>query len=363
MSSPCPSWPFPVSRTTIETLVNPLEVSRVNGSSSHRSIRTGNSATREYVAVGAGVVERRLGHGETPSRFRRVVARAPGTPRATARGLSCAPGPQVRSAVSVARVETRRALLLIADIGGYTEYMQFHRTLLGHAEAATRRLLEKVVDAAPDFDLVEIEGDAAFLSREADTVDDGAALAAVTDAVVTMHRAFHVERRLVELNLCPCDSCTQTSDLKLKFVAHVGEVAIQKIKRRRKLIGMDVIFVHRLLKNPVQVPETSFSPRISTGAAARLRPTIWYTRSRRTSRASDPCAPTSWMSRTSQGHSLRCRIPPGPGASARRLPSSAGACAARSACDAHRVPLPLTRAPRWSAGRAGRGRRSSDHRS
>src|SRR5215211_4675046 len=50
MSSPCPSWPFPVSRTTIETLVNPLEVSRANGSSSQCSIQRGNSATREYVA-------------------------------------------------------------------------------------------------------------------------------------------------------------------------------------------------------------------------------------------------------------------------------------------------------------------------
>src|SRR5947207_12716375 len=49
MSSPCPSWPSPVSRTTIESLVNPPEVSRVNGSSSQRSIRRGNSATREYV--------------------------------------------------------------------------------------------------------------------------------------------------------------------------------------------------------------------------------------------------------------------------------------------------------------------------
>ncbi|MBA3407017.1 MAG: DUF2652 domain-containing protein, partial [Solirubrobacterales bacterium] len=50
-------------------------------------------------------------------------------------------------------------------------------------------------------------------------------------------------------------SCTQTSELKLKFVAHVGEVATQTIKRRRKLVGMDVIFVHRLLKNAVPVPE------------------------------------------------------------------------------------------------------------
>src|SRR5215217_4194169 len=50
MSSPCPSWPFPVNRTTIETLVNPLDVSRANGNSSQRSIRRGSSATREYVA-------------------------------------------------------------------------------------------------------------------------------------------------------------------------------------------------------------------------------------------------------------------------------------------------------------------------
>jgi uncharacterized protein DUF2652 len=152
-------------------------------------------------------------------------------------------------------VETRRALLLIADIGGYTEYMQFHRSILGHAEAATSRMLDKVVDAARGFDLVEIEGDAAFLARDAEQLDASATLAAITQAAVGMHRAFHAERRLVELNMCPCVSCTQTSSLKLKFVAHVGEVATQTIKRRRKLVGMDVIYVHRMLKNGVPVPE------------------------------------------------------------------------------------------------------------
>ena len=152
-------------------------------------------------------------------------------------------------------METQRALLLIADIGGYTEYMQFHRSMLGHAEAATTRMLERVVDAAPDFDLVEIEGDAVFLSREAENLDNGATLAAVTDVAVAMHRAFHAERQLVQRNLCPCDSCRQTSGLKLKFVAHVGEVATQTIRDRHKLIGMPVIFVHRLLKNPVTAPE------------------------------------------------------------------------------------------------------------
>jgi hypothetical protein len=148
-----------------------------------------------------------------------------------------------------------RALLLIADIGGYTDYMQSHRTTLGHAEANTARLLEKVIDAARDFDLIGVEGDAAFLSRQADALDGEATVAATTQAVVSMYRAFHLERQHVATNLCPCDGCAQADNLTLKFVAHVGEVAIQTIKQRRTLVGIDVIFVHRLLKNSVPVPE------------------------------------------------------------------------------------------------------------
>jgi len=150
---------------------------------------------------------------------------------------------------------SERAVLLIADIGGYTEYMSSHRMSLAHAEVNTGRLLEKVIDAAPDFELIEIEGDAAFLSRQAGTLDGDDALSATTQAAVGMHRAFHLERRHVATNLCPCDGCVQAENLKLKFVAHIGEVATQTIKQRRKLVGIDVILVHRLLKNPVQAPE------------------------------------------------------------------------------------------------------------
>src|ERR1700722_1164368 len=53
----------------------------------------------------------------------------------------------------------QRALLVIADIGGYTEYMRTHRMSLAHAEVNTARLLEAVIDAAGDFELIEIEGD------------------------------------------------------------------------------------------------------------------------------------------------------------------------------------------------------------
>src|SRR5205814_3677492 len=120
---------------------------------------------------------------------------------------------------------SERALLLIADIGGYTEYMRSHRMSLAHAEVNTARLLEKVIDAAPNFDLIEIEGDAAFLSRHAGALDRDAAVSTTTQAAIGMHRAFHLERRHVATNLCPCDGCIQADNLKLKFVAHIGDVA------------------------------------------------------------------------------------------------------------------------------------------
>ncbi len=150
---------------------------------------------------------------------------------------------------------SERALLMIADIGGYTEYMRTHRMSLAHIEVNTARLLEAVIDAAPEFELIEIEGDAAFLSRNADALDGGGPVAAVTQAAAGMHRAFHAERRNVVTNLCPCDGCSQADNLKLKFVAHIGEVASQRIKDRRKLVGIDVIHVHRMLKNSVEAPE------------------------------------------------------------------------------------------------------------
>lgn len=166
--------------------------------------------------------------------------------------------------------EPQRVVLLIADIGGYTEYMRTHRMSLAHAEVCSARLLKKVIDAASGFDLIEIEGDAAFLSRRTDSLDHDGAVAATTQAAVVMHHAFHKERQHVATNLCPCASCVQADNLKLKFVAHIGEVATQTINKRRKLVGIDVILVHRMLKNPVQAAEyVLFSEELyRTGEAA-----------------------------------------------------------------------------------------------
>jgi hypothetical protein len=148
-----------------------------------------------------------------------------------------------------------RATLLIADIGGYTDYMSTHRMTLAHAEVNTARMLDRMIRAARGFDLIEIEGDAAFLSRKADTREPDTTVADIVRTAAAMHRAFHLERHYVATNLCPCGGCKQAGNLKLKFVAHVGEVATQSIRGRNKLVGIDVILVHRLLKNTVPIPE------------------------------------------------------------------------------------------------------------
>ena len=150
----------------------------------------------------------------------------------------------------------RPALLVIADIGGYTAFMKAHKTSLAHAQDVVARLLEAVIDAAPNLTLLEIEGDAAFFYAWPHDGRDAASAQMAADHIVAMHRAFHtVRQNITTLNTCPCEGCRGAGQLKVKFVAHLGEVAIQRVKRVSKLAGMEVILVHRMLKNTVPLPE------------------------------------------------------------------------------------------------------------
>jgi class 3 adenylate cyclase len=147
-----------------------------------------------------------------------------------------------------------RALLLIADIGGYTRFMRLHRLSLAHAQENTSRLLEATIDAAPRLELSGVEGDAAFMFvREPEDEEVAASIAAVAAA---MHRAFHEEQqRIGSLTLCPCDACDQIGRLTVKAAAHLGEAVEQTVRGTTTLAGPDVILVHRMLKNSVPVGE------------------------------------------------------------------------------------------------------------
>jgi Protein of unknown function (DUF2652) len=145
----------------------------------------------------------------------------------------------------------RRAVLLIADIGGYTRYMHWNRMHLTHAQLTVATLLESVIDAGKGLKLAKLEGDAAFF-----WAPDGNAKVLVSDGLSRMRQAFLARReRIKQDGFCECDSCAQLDNLSLKFVAHEGEVAEQRVKRHMELAGVDVILVHRMLKNQVPVLE------------------------------------------------------------------------------------------------------------
>ena len=151
---------------------------------------------------------------------------------------------------------SERAALLIADIGGYTEYMSTHRMSLAHAEVNTARMLDRMIEAARGFDLVEIEGDAAFLSRrptrrDPDPTVDRDPRRSRSRCIRPSISSASTSRR----TSARAAGCKEAGNLKLKFVAHVGEVATQSIRGHTKLVGIDVILVHRLLKNSVSIPE------------------------------------------------------------------------------------------------------------
>lgn len=147
-------------------------------------------------------------------------------------------------------------LLLIADIGGYTRFMNLHRLSLAHAQEVVARLLSAVIAAAEGaFDVAKLEGDAVFLyarvpaSREPDVVR-------FAHSVREIRQAFLSELQDMSINrVCTCDGCVQADQLKLKFVSHLGEAAFQKVRNFVELAGVDVILVHRMLKNSVPVGE------------------------------------------------------------------------------------------------------------
>lgn len=145
----------------------------------------------------------------------------------------------------------RRAVLLIADIGGYTHYMNWNRMHLAHAQLTVAALLESVINAGKGLKLAKLEGDAAFF-----WAPDGDAKALVCDGLSRMRQSFLARReRFAKDKICDCASCAQLKNLSLKFVVHEGEVAEQRVKRHAELAGVDVILVHRMLKNQVPVLE------------------------------------------------------------------------------------------------------------
>src|SRR5271154_7592160 len=94
----------------------------------------------------------------------------------------------------------QRGVLIIADIGGYTHYMNWNRAHLAHAQLTVAQLLESVIDAGKGLKLAKLEGDAAFFWSP-----DGNANVLVCDRLSRMRQSFFARRERMEKDFdCDC---------------------------------------------------------------------------------------------------------------------------------------------------------------
>lgn len=143
------------------------------------------------------------------------------------------------------------ALLFMPDISGFTSFVS--NTEILHAQNIVQEVLEVIINSNQmDLQVSEIEGDAVFFYR----LGSPPSFQELLQQVQTMFTRFHQHLRLYSVQrICPCEACISASKLKLKIVAHFGEVAGIAVNNQRKLFGKDVIMLHRLLKNNIDKDE------------------------------------------------------------------------------------------------------------
>jgi hypothetical protein len=150
-------------------------------------------------------------------------------------------------------------LLILADISGYTRYMTANAKTLSHSHTIIAELIQAIASAIEiPLEIVELEGDAIFLfcRKPGDPATWQAQRELVYRKLLEFFHRFRA--RLQELrrsNVCTCHACANIDQLRLKVLVHSGEVLVHRVLQFNKLSGVDVILIHRLLKNSVERPE------------------------------------------------------------------------------------------------------------
>jgi len=138
--------------------------------------------------------------------------------------------------------------LLIADISGYTNYL--NESELEHAQGTLTDLLELLIEQTrPPLVISRLEGDAVVsYGLEGDFLSGQTFVESIENTYVAFRKAIEI---MVLNNACQCNACANVSSLDLKFVVHYGTFLIQRLGGYDELMGSDVNLIHRLLKNTV----------------------------------------------------------------------------------------------------------------
>ena len=144
-----------------------------------------------------------------------------------------------------------KALIFIPDISGFTQFVS--QTEISHSQHIIQELLTILLESNQlKLDVSEVEGDAILFYRFGEPPSSPELLAQIKK----MFTAFHQHLKKYESHrICNCGACRTAHQLTIKFIAHYGDLAINKVQQFNKLFGKDVIVAHRLLKNDIDQHE------------------------------------------------------------------------------------------------------------
>jgi hypothetical protein len=154
--------------------------------------------------------------------------------------------------------QEQEVILIITDISGYTRFMLSNRQSLLHGQIIITELTKAIIAQVDiPLEISKLEGDAVFLyAQKINGADWQETSRQIGQKLLDFLSAF--SDKLLELgqsNTCSCDACTFVEKLSLKIVVHSGKALLYQISKFEELSGVDVIIVHRLLKNSVPASE------------------------------------------------------------------------------------------------------------
>jgi hypothetical protein len=136
----------------------------------------------------------------------------------------------------------------IADISGFTSYMLQNKKAAIHAQISINEIIKALIKVSQlPIEVSKLEGDAIFLYMY--PIGDSLWL---SQKLFQFFATFDEKiKELKESNICRCGACKNIDSLNLKIIVHYGLAFLEKVYQFKELSGIDVIVVHRLLKNHV----------------------------------------------------------------------------------------------------------------